>query len=140
MLCFAAARAAEARRSPDAFHASCGMLAELCAAASPGAAAAASKSEVLALLRWDTLADLLCQQGSNEILAVFHALHERLGWSQQHTAAALLDLGVRHNPSHSAGHVLCEHHAAPLLTGSVSRRRLLGTTAEHIQAVAGMLR
>ena len=88
----------------------------------------------------EALADLLSQRDGGEILAVLHALHEQLGWNQQHAAAALLGLGVRQDPSQSAGHALCEQEAAPVLTGGVSRRSLLGTAAEHIQGVAGMLR
>lgn len=138
-MCHAAAAAELAQRSGAAFEASCGLLAELCAAASPGSAVADSKSTVLALMWEAELSDLVCHPDSNQLLAACWALHTHLGWSEQEVALALLGLAAS-----QSGHGSPE---GSLYCGSVfgwqganMRRSLLRATAEHIEAVAGLLR
>lgn len=128
----AAADAALARRPPEAFAASCKLVAELAAAAEPFEPRACSFGDVLRQCTGDRVAWLLSgQRDPAELRAVFGALQQRLGWTAQQAGSALLGLGLRFASARGCWRATSQ---------GVLPLQLHRTTVQHVELVGDVLR
>lgn len=128
-LCYGAAQAALAGRTDASFDRLCTALAELAEAAVP-----AGKDAALCLLSEAGFAKV-ARTYDGDLLSVFNALQQQLGWSAQQAAAALLQ-GVGQNATNVSAAVQDTWEACPM----PNPRSLLNTTAQRIEAMASVFR
>ncbi len=128
-LCYGAAQAALAGRTDASFDRLCAALAELAAAAVP-----AGKDAALCLLSEAGFAEV-ARLYNGDLLGVFNALQQQLGWSPQQAAAALLE-GIGLDDTGVPAAVRDTWEACPM----PYPHSLLSTTAQHIEAVATLLK
>lgn len=132
-LCCAAAQAALAGRSDASFDRLCTALAELAAAAVPESRAA-SKAGTLCLLSKAGFA-AVARWYDGDLLGVFRALQQHMGWSAQQAAAALLQ-GIGLDLHDEPDAVQAGYTACPLPLA----RSLLSTSVQRVEEVARLLR
>ncbi len=146
-MCTGAACAALAHRSDASYEASCAAFSELCAAAA--GSPSVTVEQMMELVGQSALVDLFSQADGTELQAVFSALQSHMGWCPQQAAAALLDLELQ--PVHPSSDAALEEIAdaafelslepeEEVLKERAARLALLRTTAQHVEAVAELLR